>query len=708
MRILYRIFPPNIGKINEKNINTLSRYLKHGNTITRVNAAYALSQMKSDRIPTILKHGLNDKSLSVRAHAAIGLAKYSIPQMDGYLMNAIKSKIPQVRRDSAKYLRNYPNDNVINTLIDLLNDNDPQVIVNALYSLCEIQNKKAINPIINLIRQIIDSSSSPYLIIKDDTYNTSLWALENIGNTEACGFLIELLKDIGDLKILSSLKKLMNHDDFKDLLINQLRTGVNIEVRNACLGELEIINWKPENIDDRIYYYIIHNQYSKIEKLGNTSVEYLIEIILEFIKIIEKRYTKEFYIKASELVELLGQLKYKDSSYFLFNLYPIAIKIEKQYGGSLLSYNIEQVYRVFENKNIHLEVLSIEELVIKCKDKNTSVRLAAAISLENRGWKPKTINNQVYYYVAKGYWDKILEIKERPINALLETFKYTDLTTDTFIEFGKPGLDALIKTIDNEKVSIDHKSNLINVLLKYEPELTINHIKRLQCKDVDYQIRQRLFQALKSFYQTVSVSKVNIPIRCYTIDDENERIEIILKLLDNYNPYNIDALLNFIFLTDYNSNWDFTPKSWGNPPITMNLKISENKLIRDAIKKQLKDYAKYIFSLSNVVFKDKISKGKWDIYDTYFDEKNNSTLIDLCELNTEISSNILTLISIRKNIHNSENTDMDTEHHYVYSFKHQRDIAFKELMNRGCPTYNTDYYCNPNNWKINMNENKSE
>jgi HEAT repeat protein len=72
------------------------------------------------------------------------------------------------------------------------------------------------------------------------------------------------------------------------------------------------------------------------------------------------------------------------------------------------------------------DLRALSPLVLSLLDPDKYVRYGAAIALEKLGWQPKNVSEQVYYYVGKQEWDKILALGPEAVDPLLPLLKDKD------------------------------------------------------------------------------------------------------------------------------------------------------------------------------------------------------------------------------------------------------------------------------------------
>jgi len=782
-KIIYRIFPPK--KIENKTVKKLGRYLKFGNRITRIKASHALRLLNSDSIPNILKEGLQDKEYYVMVNSAIGLARYKYPNIEKYLLDATKSKYNEDKLDIAKYLKYYNYEPLVDFVIDCLNTEfiNTDFIINSVDSLSKIKNKKAINTIVNIVKKEVNSWPSDE-VINYSAYDCCINSLKEIDCPDVIPFIIEVFNEKAYSKLLSSLKILMSQSDFNDFLLDHFRDLVNIKIRKECLIELKKINWKPNNLKDIVLYKIFgdhspHQLNPYEEKLKNLSIDehsILVNQIESFLNLLEEKYSFDTDHEIAKIIWALSYLKNDSTSKYLLRIYPKALGIVKKYNlpirgkdpKSNLIASIEETYMKINNHYIRLDTMTTLLLIEQLKHNDAKIRKDAANILEERKWKPKSLDEKVPYFYAKYQWDKLQEIgRTEVIDILIESIKSNTDEIEVPNIYGKELLDGLLKKIKQENKQTHQKLDLVKILLRfdtnlsreyrteamkdmlmyitkkdlsyhekidianillilgstkeyeletleevlsiiniYEPGLSIylnkDIIIKLQKQSKNCKLQKSLF---KIYNKAISATHEEvIDTDYYYVNSLKKSITQILQLLETKHHNDIAHVLHWTFFNDTTSTWIIPlPRGHVDLPFVMKLEILKYETIQKAFRHQFKDYFDIIYMLNNVTLEKVITEGTGDTHTTYF-EIENPIINDLCQIHSDISNNLLNLVSARNDLEAWYRDDMDFDHYHCCSFKYQREVAQSELIRRGNPKYNSEYYGIESNWLINSNE----
>jgi len=191
-------------------------------------------------------------------------------------------------------------------------------------------------------------------------------------------------------------------------------------------------------------------------------------------------------------------------------------------------------------------------------------------------------------------------------------------------------------------------------------------------------------------------------------------IELLVKALEDKDSYVQDAAAKAIGeigdlrVAEATINWLFTPKKtlmghawYGTPPPTWYKAPSVERPGLNYIDSWI-DAMKNLFGdYTALLIKASISG---------IEEEWNEAVYKLCEISTQISSNILHKISTRKSVEYADAVFDEEKEAWIRkppvpvfrteSFFHQRCMAKEELERRGNPPYDPSVYLNKEAWKL--------
>ncbi|WP_292485733.1 HEAT repeat domain-containing protein, partial [Methanohalobium sp.] len=161
---------------NDKSTDSLIKdLLNSSNEDTRIKAAKALGEKRSQNAIDSLIKAFEDESVYVKIAAANSLGKIGNPATEE-LLEVLDSHNEDVRKFSVKALEDIKNDNTVDELSDvLLNDKSSDVRESAAKALGNIGDKRAAEPLINALLNDTD----------EDVRSNSAVALGKIKNENA-------------------------------------------------------------------------------------------------------------------------------------------------------------------------------------------------------------------------------------------------------------------------------------------------------------------------------------------------------------------------------------------------------------------------------------------------------------------------------------------------------------------------------------------
>lgn len=158
-----------LGEIRDKRaVNTLVNILKDEFSGVRKNAAEALGKIKDKRAVESLIYILKDNNVDVREKAVWALGEIMDIQAVVPLIIALEDEDSSVRWESAKALGKIKDRRAVESLIEALNDEVEGVRSGPAWALGEIKDKKAIKPLIIAFKSkdIMVQGKIAYALIK--------------------------------------------------------------------------------------------------------------------------------------------------------------------------------------------------------------------------------------------------------------------------------------------------------------------------------------------------------------------------------------------------------------------------------------------------------------------------------------------------------------------------------------------------------------
>jgi hypothetical protein len=154
----------------------------------------------------------------------------------------------------------------VKSLIRALKDKNEDVRERAAMALGKIGDERAVEP---LIRALQDKD--------EDVRERAAMALGKIGDERAVEPLIRALKDKDKFVRTSAAKSIGKIGDI-NFLVNALRDK-DSNVREAALEALNMLDWGPRNVSEKINFLIVSKKWNEVVKLGEPSIEPLVQVL---------------------------------------------------------------------------------------------------------------------------------------------------------------------------------------------------------------------------------------------------------------------------------------------------------------------------------------------------------------------------------------------------------------------------------------------
>ena len=172
--------------INHQDVEDLIRKLETGDLNARVEAAWALGELKNPKAVKPLIEALKDGNWRVRWRAAWALGEIKDPRAVPPLIDALRDEDSRVRESAARALGEIGDRRAVEPLIWLLRDEDSNIREEAAKALGSIGDRRAVEPLIDALR---DEDSR--------VRESAARALGEIGDRRAVRHLVEALRDGG-------------------------------------------------------------------------------------------------------------------------------------------------------------------------------------------------------------------------------------------------------------------------------------------------------------------------------------------------------------------------------------------------------------------------------------------------------------------------------------------------------------------------------
>ncbi len=257
--------------------------------------------------------------------------------------------------------------------------------------------------------------------------------------------LIKLLKSKEIMVKRQATKALANIADEKALesLILSLKDKDNEVKQNAALALGKIGNRRAgepliQALNDKSWYVLE----KVIEALGNLREEMAVEHLIKALGYALHEFGSDPYsITRRNAAEALGKIgDVKAVTPLIQALKDDSLEVRKQAKKAL----------------VMIGKPAIEPLCLGLKDEVSIIRLAVAEVLDQLEWKPINDTERAHYLIAKKKWDDIIELRERAIEALIQTplrdedEEIQQKAVETLIKIGEPVVNPVIQALKED------------------------------------------------------------------------------------------------------------------------------------------------------------------------------------------------------------------------------------------------------------------
>ncbi|MBI1923988.1 HEAT repeat domain-containing protein [Candidatus Poribacteria bacterium] len=356
---------------------------------------------------------LQDKNGEVRRAAAGALGQIGNSQALPALTTALQDRNEHVRRAAAEALGQIGDPQAISSLIQVLHDRDVSVCCAAAGALGQIGNSQALPALTTALQDrnehVRRAAAGALGQIGDPQAISSLIQVLHDRDVSVCCTAAEALGQIGDPRAIPALTIALQNVravasaalvKIGPASIPALTTALQHkcgDVRRTAAWALDQIGWTPSSTTDEAFYYVANLQWDRTVKLGSVAIPALITAL---------------------------QDKYGD-----------------KYG------NVP--HATAANALVKIGPASIPALIATLQHKWGDVRHASAGSLDQLGWKPTTVTEQAFYYVAKLQWNRVVKLGSPAIPALMNVLQDEEESVRAVEALGRIGDPQAIPVLED-------------------------------------------------------------------------------------------------------------------------------------------------------------------------------------------------------------------------------------------------------------------
>ncbi len=313
-------------------------------------------------------------------------------------------------------------------------------------------------------------------------------------------------------------------------------------------------------------------------------------------------------------------------------------------------------------------------------------------ALDKIGWKPQDATERAYYLIMKKQWELLAELGKPAVEPLIQALRYSNFRREATEVLGEIGDARAIEPIIQ--------------VMPYEKGIFIDTMNRALTKITGKPAVEPLIQALK--YKDLRLEAISILVDIGDARAVEPLIEVLRKpregeedLWEEYWRTRQAVAFALGKIGDLRSaeaiiDWLFSEFPY---PLWANIDRFFSDWY-DKMRTLFGDYTALILKVPRIKKPDRIDTGK-DSGTYHYDLKENKeAILELCNIPTQISSNILHKISQRRDIKVTISWSCSFFDEGNLSFESQREIATNELKRRGNPPYDPAAFLSEEAWKL--------
>ena len=313
-------------------------------------------------------------------------------------------------------------------------------------------------------------------------------------------------------------------------------------------------------------------------------------------------------------------------------------------------------------------------------------------ALDRIGWKPQDATERAYYLIMKKQWELLAELGKPAVEPLIQALRYNNFRREATEVLGEIGDARAIEPIIQ--------------VMPYEKGIFIDRMNRALTKITGKPAVEPLIQALK--YKDLRLEATSILGDIGDARAVEPLIEVLRKpregeedLWEEYWRTRQAVAFALGKIGDLRSaeaiiDWLFSEFPY---PLWANIDRFFSDWY-DKMRTLFGDYTALILKVPRIKEPDRIDTGK-DSGTYHYDLKENKeAILELCNIPTQISSNILHKISQRRDIKVTISWSCSFFDEGNLSFESQREMATNELKRRGNPPYDPAAFLSEEAWKL--------
>jgi HEAT repeat protein len=399
-----------IQKLKEKkDVNRLSKALKHEDSNIRMFAAIALGEICDERAIAPLTQSLIDEDEGVQNEVLKSIVMIGDPAVDSLII-ALNNENLAKRAKVALIKIGEP---ASRNLMFKYNNQKRDIQICYIDIMGEIGDKNSVDHLIHILKDI-----KTHETYDRDILNSTIKALGKIGDEKATDII---------------------HDLYFRFCYSQ---------SDKCLTELfidAIINVDKEGSDFLVQELTSNNKQVR-EEVADALVGMKYQIAIDpLIQALNDKNGDIFRKRAGELLCRIGE--------------PAVIPLIH----ALKDKNRYIRFGAADSLSKMGDERAIKPLLVVLKDKDSYIRLEAAKALDNIGWESKGGQENVYYLIAKAKWKEVSKIGKLAVIPLIQALKDGELdlryeAAETLGEIGdERALEQLNNTLKDENEDVRNK-----------------------------------------------------------------------------------------------------------------------------------------------------------------------------------------------------------------------------------------------------------
>ena len=356
----------------------------------------------------------------------------------------------------------------VESLLPFLKDKDQRICAAAASALGKLGDRQAVNPLLELLEK------EPF-DINNDCKSNAVVALGRLKDPRAFDPLLVKLSAGQCRTCANALIEIIPVATEARLILPAIKAD-DKTVRLATAQALEQLGWQPATTNEEIDFLIAKQDWDGAASKGAEAMAPLESLLRSFFWMQEHDYIVLALGKISDprVIVILN--------YYINNgANPKGRKLAVEIMGGIEGNRAtETLMYLMQAYDFDIRILAMQMLTQRkatqavplivsalTGDQNSSVREAAASSLDGLGWKPVNATEKAAYYIAKKDVDKCAALGAEAVEPILSLAFNMNFVRDTLVKIGTPAVEPLIAVLEKKRNAFRNFSYISQEGLEY-------------------------------------------------------------------------------------------------------------------------------------------------------------------------------------------------------------------------------------------------